>query len=73
VHGVGVVAQQPALRARVAHLAAGAERRCARRKNSVMPTIIMATESSSPEVLPISVTSPKPGLMPSRHPAFRGD
>ena len=32
----------------------------ARRKNSVMPTIIMATESSSPEVLPNSVTSPKP-------------
>jgi hypothetical protein len=33
---------------------------CARRKNSEMPTIIIATESSSPEVLPSSVMSPKP-------------
>jgi hypothetical protein len=29
-------------------------------KNSEMPTIIIATESSSPPVLPMSVTSPKP-------------
>ena len=30
------------------------------RKYNVMPTIIMASEGSSPEVLPIRVTSPKP-------------
>src|ERR671916_2607347 len=38
----------------------GRKAACARRKNSVIPTIIMATESSSPEVLPRSVMSPKP-------------